>query len=149
MIKGSDEAKQFMASIRQKKGKGAKCDGSGVFEDLGREIKNNPYCFYFAAQIFKNTTSVTFYTISFFLSNWCHKLFCFIRSFYQAFFFTDWPIISYEFLLRTVKEGSPYHYYYCVALYHVGDVVICSCISFPISSLNHKYLVFLTTCNCP
>ena len=29
-----------MASIRKKKGKGVKCDGSGVFEDFGRKIKN-------------------------------------------------------------------------------------------------------------
>ena len=34
------EAKEFMAMIRKKKGKGLKCDGSGVFEDLGRKIKN-------------------------------------------------------------------------------------------------------------
>ena len=40
LIKGSIEAKEFMASIRQKKGKGVKCDGSGVFEDFGRKIKD-------------------------------------------------------------------------------------------------------------
>ena len=40
LIKGSIEAKEFMAMIRKKKGKGLKCDGSGVFEDLGRKIKN-------------------------------------------------------------------------------------------------------------
>ena len=40
LIKGSEEAKAFMASIRQKKGKGVKYDGTGVFEDLGRKIKN-------------------------------------------------------------------------------------------------------------
>ena len=40
LIKGSEEAKAFMASIRQKKGKGVKCDGSGVFEDFGRKIKD-------------------------------------------------------------------------------------------------------------
>ena len=40
LIKGSKEAKAFMASIRQKKGKGLKCDGSGVFEDFGRKIKD-------------------------------------------------------------------------------------------------------------
>ena len=40
LIKGSIEAKEFMASIRKKKGKGLKCDGSGIFEDLGRKIKD-------------------------------------------------------------------------------------------------------------
>ena len=39
LVKGSDEAKMWMASIREKKGKGIKCNGSGVFEDLGRKIK--------------------------------------------------------------------------------------------------------------
>ena len=40
LIKGSIEAKAFMASIRQKKGKGLKCNGNGVFEDFGRKIKD-------------------------------------------------------------------------------------------------------------
>ena len=40
LIKGSIEAKEFMAMIRKKKGKGVKYDGTGVFEDLGRKIKN-------------------------------------------------------------------------------------------------------------
>ena len=45
-VKGSIEAKQFMASIR--KGKGIKCGGN-VFDDLGKKLKetfNPDLCFF-------------------------------------------------------------------------------------------------------